>query len=95
MRAAQFLHIGINFKSGTKVDELVPAFNKALDWLRYSPNCWVVWTTSSPEQWYARLKPHLSEEDQMFIAALDLNKGYYGWLTKDMWDWFTKDREKA
>jgi hypothetical protein len=89
----QFLHIGIKFAGATKVSELIPVFDKALDWVRYAPNCWMVWTTSSHEVWYARLKPHLSDSDHLFIATLDLRQGYYGWLPQVIWDWLSKDRK--
>jgi len=89
---AQFLHIGLNFAEATKVEELIPVFDKALDWVRYAPNCWIVWTTSSHEQWYARLKPHLTDRDHLFISTLDLQHGYSGWLPQVVWDWLSKNR---
>lgn len=92
MAQAQFLHIGLNFSGVTKVAELIPVFNQALDWVRYAPNCWIVWTTSSPEQWYERLRLHLTANDHMFIAALDLQRGYYGWLPQEVWDWLSNAR---
>ena len=88
---AQYVHISFNFSGPTKIDELLPAFNNALDWVRYAPNCWIVWTTSSAEKWYDRLKPHLSDNDHMFIAPLNLRE-YAGWLPKATWDWITKER---
>ena len=88
----RFLHIGINFSGVAKVAELIPVFNKALDWVRYAPNCWIVWTTSTTEQWHARLKPHLTDKDHMFIVALDLSQEYSGWLPQEVWDWLSKDR---
>ncbi len=89
---ARFLHITFNFAGAPKIDELTPAFNLALDWLRYAPNCWVVWTSSSPEQWYERLRPYLTNNDHMFISTLDLRQGYYGWLPQWAWDWLSKAR---
>lgn len=89
---AQFLHIGISFSGVAKVAELIPVFDKALDWVQYAPNCWIVWTTSSTEQWYVRLKPHLTDNDHMFISALDLQQEYAGWLPKEVWAWLSKDR---
>lgn len=91
-RSARFLHVGINFGGVAKVDELIPAFDKALDWARYAPNCWIVWTTSSAEQWYTRLQPHLTENDQLLISALDLKQEYAGWLPQAIWDWLSKNR---
>ena len=92
MARGQFLHIGFGFDGPPKVVELIPVFNRALDWVRYAPSCWIVWTTSSPEQWYERLKPHLTAKDHVFIVPLDLGKGYFGWLSQEVWDWLSKQR---
>lgn len=88
---AKFVHISFSFRGAPKIEELLPAFNQALDWVRYAPNCWIVWTTSSTEKWFARLKPHLTDDDHMLIATLDL-QDYNGWLPQWVWDWITKER---
>ena len=50
-----YLHIGLAFQDAPKVEELEPVFNKALDWLRYAPTCWVVRTSAAPRTWLLRL----------------------------------------
>jgi hypothetical protein len=88
----RFFHISFRFADGNpKIAELVPAFNKGLDWIRYAPNCWVVWSNSSSEVWYERLRPLISEADSMFIAAID-SEERQGWMSKSFWDWLNKDR---
>jgi hypothetical protein len=83
----RFLHIGFNFRSGpTKVAELEPLFNKATSWYRYAPNCWILWTTGTPESWYNFLAPHITQNDYMFIVELNM-QNYKGWLPKNAWDW--------
>ena len=47
------------WKGPVKMKELEPVFNKALDWMRYAPNCWILWTTTPAEDWVGRLKPYL------------------------------------
>lgn len=89
---AQFLHISFHVRDAATLHELAPVFDKALDWLSYTPNCWIVWTSSSHEEWYARMKPRLPDGDYMFIATLDLRQGYTGWLPKWAWDWLSKAR---
>lgn len=92
--AKQFLIITFRFADGTsKIKELKPIFNMALDWFRYAPTCWVVWTSSSAERWYERLRPHISDEDTMFIGKLD-DSETQGWVSKSLWDWFQKERKK-
>jgi len=34
----------------------VPILNKAMDWLRFAPNNWLLWTSSSPEQMVCSVK---------------------------------------
>ncbi len=93
MSAGKFLHIAINFKGGpTKTDELEPTFDKGLDWVRYAPNCWIVWTTSPPEKWYARLKSALHEDDTFLISEINL-ENRSGWLPKTVWNWINKERD--
>ncbi len=88
---AQYVHISFNFDGATKINELLPTFNHALDWVRYAPNCWIVWTTSSAEKWYDRLKPHLTDNDHMLIVTLNL-QDYSGWLPKWVLDWISEKR---
>ena len=90
-RRGQFLHISFKWTAVPKTNELEPVFNYAIDWLRYAPNCWIVWTTSSAQTWFRRLKPHLGPQDHMFICRLDLTERK-GWLPKWIWDWLGKRR---
>ena len=92
---AKFLHIGFNFDKSEpdhRHGKLVPVFDTATDWLRYAPNCWIVYTTRTPAEWYELLKPHLEpEKDSVFICELDVNNRY-GALTEASWDWLQKKR---
>lgn len=92
---SQFIHIGLNFSGeSNRSAELKPVFDRALDWIRYAPNCWIVWTSSDPEKWYERLKPHLKEGEHIFIVKLDISQRQ-GWLPKSTWDWINKDRSET
>jgi len=87
----RYLHVGFNWAGEAKITELKPIFDKAIDWVRYSPNCWIIWTSSEPEKWYERLKPQLGSGDHLFICAIDLSERQ-GWLPKTIWDWIKKER---
>jgi hypothetical protein len=88
--AKQFLHIAFKFANGDpKTATLRPIFNKAIDWFRYAPNCWIVWTSSSADKWYERLKPHIDDEDSMLIVKIDMTERQ-GWLNKSLWEWMDK-----
>ena len=46
--AKRFLHISFDFADADpQVEKLQPVFDKAIDWLRYMPTCWIVWTSTS------------------------------------------------
>lgn len=93
MAEARFLHISFAFKGKPKVKELEEVFNKGLDWMRYAPNCWIVWTTSTPKQWYDRLKPQLTGDDSCLIVTIDLSsEKRYGQMFKWEWEWMQKKR---
>jgi hypothetical protein len=90
----KFLHIAINFsRSESSVDDIQPVLNKAVDWVRYAPNCWVVLTTSDLIVWYQRLKGVLHDNDTFFVtelAILDSQVSCTGFLPAFIWQWFAK-----
>ncbi len=91
MAEARLIHVGFNFSGPPKVKELEPVFNYATDWLRYAPNCWILWTTSPLDVWYARLKPCLGPGDEVIIYRID-PKERHGWAQKWIWEWLDKKR---
>jgi len=88
----QYIHISFNWSGKTKAKELEPTFNSALDWIRYAPNCWIVWTSSDADKWFSRLKPHLGPQDNMLICQIDPDD-CQGWLEQWVWDWLNKKRK--
>jgi hypothetical protein len=93
----KFLHIGIHFEARKpEIAELVPVFNKALDWVRYAPNNWIVLTSSVPDVWYYRLKPVLHDNDSLFICEIATVDGLLigtGYLPHFVWEWLKKHRQ--
>jgi hypothetical protein len=88
----RFLHISFYFSDGDdRISHLKPIFKKALDWCRYAPNCWIVYTSSSAERWYERFRPFISDEDRLLIVEISLDERQ-GWLSRSTWDWLDKDR---
>ncbi|HYM13234.1 MAG TPA: hypothetical protein VEU62_21015 [Bryobacterales bacterium] len=94
--AKQVLHLAVNFKGivggppgigapGTAAIE--KELNHAADWLRYIPNCWLIYTGKSATTWHERLAaiPGMTQHS-FFICELNLtNRG--GWLPRSAWDW--------
>ncbi|MEO7860169.1 MAG: hypothetical protein ABIU05_06945 [Nitrospirales bacterium] len=91
MAEHHLLQVTFNFEGTPKIAELMPVFDKATDWLRIAPNVWIIWTTSSPGDWYLRLKPQMSPKDHFYIFGID-NKVRHGWAQQLVWDWLDKKR---
>ena len=87
------LHIGFTFRGPPKVKELEPVFDKALAWVRYAPNCWLVQTTATPERWLGRLKLYLGPKDLVCIVELTPNT-FNGILPQWIWDWIEEHQPK-
>lgn len=90
----RFLHISFTFNSGEpKVQLLEPVFNAiAPDWLRYSPNCWIVWTDRPASDFLYVLKPMIAESDSILIVKLDMTDRN-GWQPQWIWEWMDRKRE--
>lgn len=90
----RFLHISFTFNEGLpKVQELEPVFNfLAPDWVRYAPNCWIVWTSRPPSDFLYGLKPLIGPSDSMLIAKLDMTDRN-GWQPEWVWNWIDRKRQ--
>ena len=81
-----FLHIGITFADRPQIEELEPVFNKAIDWLRYAANCWIVKTRKPPRVWLKRLRSQLATGDHVLIVQINPSQRS-GLLPKWAWEW--------
>lgn len=88
-----FLHVGFNFRGTprTPVEKLQPAFDSGLDWVRYGASGWIVYTNSSPQVWYDRLRPLIHDDDYMFICEISPSVRA-GWLPQLVWEFLNKQR---
>jgi hypothetical protein len=83
--ASRFLMIVCEFKEEPQWSQLQEVLDKALDWVRCSPNCWLVWTSSSPEKWYTRFDRLLNKEgDHIFVCEVNAQERS-GWMPKSFW----------
>src|ERR1700737_2397368 len=89
---AKYLHVGINFHGKEpEIDKIVTVFNHAQDWLRYAPNCWILYTSTNPDTRVDRIREKLDKNDNLFICELNIDN-HQGWLTQNLWNWINKDR---
>ncbi len=94
MRQPRFLHVGLTFVPGLDigtVDRVIES--EALDWIRYSYCCYVVWTVSDAEIIVRKLRRIAGLENAfIFVVSFDFNADGFGWLPPNFWDWLGKDR---
>lgn len=95
--AERFLHISFSFKtalSKTREEALREIFNRGLDWLEYTENCWIIYTRQSPDEWYLRLREFMKSEEFMLIVEFDPSTAQ-GMMRAWMWRWLNYDRTKV
>jgi hypothetical protein len=92
----QFLHLGIHFKNGSptaeRIEEVESVLNKAKDWFRYAPNCWLIYTSMEPPTWHERLQKIVWIRQQSYLIVKVDVKNKSGWLARAAWDWINQDR---
>lgn len=89
----RLIHIAINFGGEPDTEELKKIFSKAVDWIYYLPNCWLVLTTRDVGHWYARLQPLIGDLDVMVIAEVKPDE-ISGWIGRFVIDWIKKSQDR-
>ena len=87
-----FLHISFNFQGKEPNDRLINAVKGALDWYRYSPNCWVIWTRRTPGEWNTILRKYIEADMYYFVCELYI-ENRQGWMPRGFWDWLKEERD--
>jgi hypothetical protein len=87
----KFLHVAFNWSGAPKMKELEPTFNEFADWMRYAPNCWIVWTGLTPTEVHNELVNSITVGDRLFICEINLSDRQ-GWMDKWAWEWFRRTR---
>jgi hypothetical protein len=92
---AKILQITFNFE-GRKAptEEINKVLNKALSWVAYAPNCWMIFTsTEDANTWYTRLRKVVNRDDSVFVCELNI-ENRQGWLPRSVWKWIDEHRSK-
>ena len=88
-----FLHLAVNPTSPELRESVEEKLNKAADWLRYNPNCWLIYTSQPAKVWYERLSEISDIKDgSLFICEINI-RNRAGWLKTSLWDWIKQERE--
>lgn len=92
---ARYYHIGLTIPPGVDQNAVYEQIHtKSLDWMRYAPNCYIIWSTSpSAELAGAILGVAGMSNGNFLIVDVNLLQGDgFGWLPGWAWDWIKKDR---
>jgi hypothetical protein len=96
-----FLHLGVHFEDNQAPDRkaIEEVLNKAKDWYRYAPNCWLIFTSLDADEWSRRLKKIPGMEDHTSFLVCEVLVGKQdkraGWMRQTTWDWIKKDRSSS
>jgi hypothetical protein len=89
----RLFHISINFHGELDTENVQKAFSKAIDWIHYMPNCWLVLTNSDAKRWHARLAPLLGDTDTMLICQVQPDT-IAGWIQNWIIKWIKESTER-
>jgi hypothetical protein len=85
MADRRFVNVVFEFKGEPDYPKIQQTLDKARDWVRYAPNCWLLWTTTSAKRWYDRLKDHLDEGEHLFICEVNVSERG-GFMPRSFWE---------
>jgi len=87
-----FLHVGLTFAGTPKVRDLEPWIQSVCqDWVRYSPNNWIIWTNRSPQAVSEALRGGLGASDLVLVVRIETHDAS-GYLPQWIWDWINRPR---
>ena len=72
MPRARFLNVTFKFSGAPDEAKLKSKFDLAIDWIRYSPEGWLIWSNSSRKKWTERLKGAVRKGDDFFIVEVNI-----------------------
>ncbi len=92
---ARFVHVGIHCGGPVPVERLEKRFETAIDWVRYDPSCWILYTTTELNTWRERIKDIIGPGNYVFLCVFDATEAgetYAGFMKKSVWDWLSQHR---
>jgi hypothetical protein len=93
-----FLHLGVIFEDSEapKSKDIEKVLNRAKDWLRYAPNCWLIYSAKGAKVWGKRIREidGMEEHARFLICEMpvDMKDKRDGWLSKSVWDWIKRNQ---
>jgi hypothetical protein len=84
-QSARWVHISFSWPTGGTTDQFEAVFKKSKDWLRYSRNCWLIYTALDEQVWRDRIRavPGMDEQN-IFLYEVDPTRAE-GFLSEWIW----------
>jgi hypothetical protein len=92
--SAAFYVVYIKRNTSASFEDVKKKMDQSLDWYRVEETLWILYTTSDAEKWYARLSALVKESGNLFICKLDTTVRQ-GWMNKDFWSWFEREKPET
>ena len=61
----------------------------AIDWLKYSGECWIVWTSVDKDKLKERFSPLVKPNGKLVLLKVDPSE-YGGFAASETWAWLRK-----
>jgi hypothetical protein len=74
-------------RPGQNYETLYAAIKSCGAWWHYLGSTWLVDTSLSASDLWARIQPHVDTNDRFLIHRV--TPDYSGWLTQDAWTWIS------
>lgn len=92
MSEARFLSVTFDFKHAPDEVELNAILDRAKDWVKFAPESWLLWTTSTPDRWNTRLKKVARTGDRFVIFEVDISQRS-GVMPRSFWEFIRSHSE--
>jgi len=91
MATGKFFHIFLRPNPGVTQEQIEERMNQSLDWFRYDVNVWIVYSSVDVHTLWARIKPLVEPNGNMFICEANIQT-FNGWMPTGFWNWLRKPR---
>lgn len=85
----RFIMITITPDAKFDLLQLEEALDKAVDWIQFFPNCWLVFTGVSSKSWFKRVQRVIGDRRRIFVCDVEIaERG--GYMPRVFWDFLAK-----
>jgi hypothetical protein len=85
MSDRHFIIITTDFSESVDQTSFTATLDKGIDWVQITPTTWLLWTKSSAEKWYIRMKQYAKPGNRIFICEVN-PEDRSGFMPSSFWD---------